>query len=90
MYEESKQKVADFIGANGIEEIVYTRNATESLNLVAIAWGEANIEKGDHILISEMEHHSNMVPWQLLAKRKGAHLDYIKINNDTSLKHAKP
>jgi len=85
MYEESKQKVADFIGANGIEEIVYTRNATESLNLVAIAWGEANIEKGDHILISEMEHHSNMVPWQLLAKRKGAHLDYIKINSDTSL-----
>ncbi|MFP3289144.1 MAG: cysteine desulfurase [Candidatus Micrarchaeota archaeon] len=85
MYEESKKKVADFIGADGIEEIVYTRNATESLNLVAIAWGEANIEKNDHILISEMEHHSNMVPWQLLAKRKGAYLDYIKINDDTSL-----
>jgi len=85
MYEESKQKVANFIGADGIEEIVYTRNATESLNLVAIAWGEANIERGDHILISEMEHHSNMVPWQLLAKRKGAYLDYIKINDDTSL-----
>jgi len=85
MYEESKQKVADFISAKGIEEIVYTRNATESLNLVAIAWGEANIEKNDHILISEMEHHSNMVPWQLLAKRKGAKLDYIKINDDTSL-----
>ena len=85
MYEKSKQKVADFIGADGIEEIVYTRNTTESLNLVAIAWGEANIEKGDHILISEMEHHSNMVPWQLLAKRKGANLDYIKINDDTSL-----
>jgi len=85
MYEESKKKVANFIGADGIEEIVYTRNATESLNLVAIAWGEANIEKGDHILISEMEHHSNMVPWQLLAKRKGAYLDYIKINDDTSL-----
>ncbi|MFP3279351.1 MAG: cysteine desulfurase, partial [Candidatus Micrarchaeota archaeon] len=85
MYEESKKKVADFIGADGIEEVVYTRNATESLNLVAIAWGEANIEKGDHILISEMEHHSNMVPWQLLAKRKGAYLDYIKINDDTSL-----
>jgi len=85
MYEESKQKVADFISADGIEEIVYTRNTTESLNLVAIAWGEANIEKGDHILISEMEHHSNIVPWQLLAKRKGAHLDYIKINDDISL-----
>jgi len=85
MYEESKQKVADFISAKGIEEIVYTRNTTESLNLVAIAWGEANIEKGDHILISEMEHHSNIVPWQLLAKRKGANLDYIKINDDTSL-----
>lgn len=85
MYEKSKQKVADFISAKGIEEIVYTRNTTESLNLVAIAWGEANIEKGDHILISEMEHHSNIVPWQLLAKRKGAHLDYIKINDDISL-----
>ncbi|MFP3278361.1 MAG: cysteine desulfurase [Candidatus Micrarchaeota archaeon] len=85
MYEKSKQKVADFISAKGIEEIVYTRNTTESLNLVAIAWGEANIDKGDHILISEMEHHSNIVPWQLLAKRKGANLDYIKINDDTSL-----
>ncbi|MGC9011251.1 MAG: cysteine desulfurase [Candidatus Micrarchaeia archaeon] len=84
-YVESKEKVANFIGAKGIEEIVYTRNATESLNLVAIAWGEANIKEGDHILISEMEHHSNMVPWQLLTKKKKAKLDYIKINDDTSL-----
>jgi cysteine desulfurase/selenocysteine lyase len=84
-YVESKEKIANFIGAKGVEEIVYTRNATESLNLVAIAWGEANIKEGDHILISEMEHHSNMVPWQLLAKRKKAKLDYIKINDDTSL-----
>ncbi len=84
-YVESKEKVAKFIGARGIEEIVYTRNTTEALNLVAIAWGEANIKEGDHILISEMEHHSNIVPWQLLAKRKKAKLDYVKINSETSL-----
>ena len=61
-------------------EIIYVRNTTEAINLVALSWGDANIKKGDHILISEMEHHSNIVPWMLLAKRKGAVLDYIKLD----------
>ncbi|MEM3281784.1 MAG: cysteine desulfurase [Candidatus Micrarchaeaceae archaeon] len=83
-YTESKAKLSDFINGGGIESIVYVRNATEAINLVALSWGNANIKKGDHILISEMEHHSNLVPWQLLAKRKGAHLDYIKLDPSNS------
>ncbi|MEM0149337.1 MAG: SufS family cysteine desulfurase [Candidatus Micrarchaeaceae archaeon] len=81
-YIESKAKVAKLINANGIEEIVYVRNATEAINLAALSWGSENIKKGDHILISEMEHHSNLVPWLLLARRKGAVLDYIKLDAD--------
>lgn len=81
-YINSKEKVARFINADSIREIVYVRNATEAINLVALSWGEANINKGDHILISEMEHHSNMIPWMLLAKRKGAVLDYITVKRD--------
>lgn len=79
-YDESKRKVAKFINAESMQEIIYVRNATEALNLVALTWGEANIRKGDHILISEMEHHSNIVPWIVLAKKKGAILDYIKLD----------
>ena len=82
-YIESKRKIAKFINANSIEEIVYVRNTTEAINLVALAWGDANVRKGDHILISEMEHHSNIIPWMLLAKRKGAILDYIKLDRAT-------
>jgi cysteine desulfurase / selenocysteine lyase len=83
-YTNSKVKVAKFINANDFDEIIYTRNTTESINLVAIAWGNANLKKGDHILISEMEHHSNIVPWMLLAKRTGAILDYIKLDKSNS------
>lgn len=79
-YDESKRKVAKFINAESMQEIIYLRNATEALNLVALAWGDANISKGDHILISEMEHHSNIVPWIVLAKKKEAVLDYIKLD----------
>ncbi len=81
-YEKSKKKVASFINADSIEEIVYTRNTTESINLVARTWAEQNIGKGDRILITEMEHHSNIVPWIDLVKRKGAILDYIKLNQN--------
>ncbi len=81
-YIRSKKKVAKFIGASEWEEIIYTRNTTESINLVARTWAEQNIQKGDHILITEMEHHSNVVPWIMLAKRKGAVLDYIKLGDD--------
>ncbi len=79
-YTESKGKVAKFINAKGIENIVYTRNTTEAINLVALTYGSEKIKKGDHILISQMEHHSNLVPWQTLAKRKKAVLDYIKLD----------
>ncbi len=85
-YTNSKEKLAKLINAKSIRNIVYVRNTTEAINLVALSWGNANIEKGDHILISDMEHHSNLVPWQLLAKRKGAILDYIKLDsNDEKL-----
>ncbi|MCL4371916.1 cysteine desulfurase [Candidatus Marsarchaeota archaeon] len=84
-YENSKVALAKLIGAGGIENIVYVRNTTEAINLVALSWGEKNIQKGDHILISEMEHHSNMVPWILLARRKGAILDYAKVDDSGKL-----
>jgi cysteine desulfurase/selenocysteine lyase len=83
-YTESKVKVAKFINAESMNEIIYGRNATEAINLVALSWGDANVHKGDHILISEMEHHSNIVPWMLLAKRKGAVLDYIALDRSNS------
>jgi len=84
-YEGSREKVANLINARSIEEIVYTRNTTEVINLVALSWGNANIRRGDHILISEMEHHSNLVPWQMLAERSGAVLDYIKLDSANAL-----
>jgi len=83
-YTESKMKVAKFINAGSMNEIIYGRNATEAINLVALSWGDANVNTGDHILISEMEHHSNIVPWMLLAKRKGAVLDYIALDKSNS------
>jgi cysteine desulfurase/selenocysteine lyase len=83
-YTESKMKVAKFINAGSMNEIIYGRNATEAINLVALSWGDANVNRGDHILISEMEHHSNIVPWMLLAKRKGAVLDYIALDKSNS------
>ena len=82
-YTNSKEKLAKLIGAKGIENIVYVRNTTEAINLVAISWGNANVNKGDHILISDMEHHSNLVPWQLLERRKGAILDYVKLDSNS-------
>lgn len=81
-YIESKRKLAGFIGAEKFEEIIYVRNTTEAINLVALTWGASNIKKGDRILISEMEHHSNIVPWQMLAKKKGAIIDYIKMDKN--------
>ena len=71
-YERARASVAGFIHADGPDEIIFTRNATESANLVAMSYGEAFIHEGDEIVVSVMEHHSNMLPWQVLAKRKGA------------------
>ena len=76
-YEAARAKVARFIGAAGPEEVVFTRNATEGLNLVASTWGHAHVAPGDEILVTEMEHHSNLIPWQLLAEARGARLRHI-------------
>ncbi|MEM3154958.1 MAG: cysteine desulfurase, partial [Candidatus Woesearchaeota archaeon] len=78
-YEGARKKVAAFIGAHP-REIVFVRNATESINIVAQSWGSLNIQKGDVILLTEMEHHSNIVPWQMLAKKSGATISYLPIN----------
>ncbi|HZQ05199.1 MAG TPA: aminotransferase class V-fold PLP-dependent enzyme, partial [Anaerolineae bacterium] len=76
-YEDARKKVQKFINAKSWREIIWTRNATEGLNLVAYTWGRQNIRAGDEIVISLLEHHSNVVPWQLLAQEKGATLKHI-------------
>jgi cysteine desulfurase/selenocysteine lyase len=81
-YEAVRAKAAAHIGAPNPRNIVFTRNSTESINLVARAWGDANIAEGDEIVLSLMEHHSNIVPWQLLARRKGAVLRYAGVTDD--------
>jgi cysteine desulfurase/selenocysteine lyase len=70
-YEGARAKVAGFVNAPATREIVFTRNATESLNLVAYAWGLTNLGPGDVVVVTELEHHSNFVPWQYIAKRTG-------------------
>jgi cysteine desulfurase/selenocysteine lyase len=84
-YEEARRKVAAFIGAGSPRELVFTRNATEAINLVAYAWGSANLRAGDRILLSMMEHHANIVPWQMLAQRVGAQLDYLPLDDEGRL-----
>lgn len=79
-YETARKKVGRFINARSWREIIFTRNATESINLVAYTWGQANVKAGDVIITSEMEHHANLVPWQQLAARTGATLKYIPVD----------
>jgi cysteine desulfurase/selenocysteine lyase len=86
LYEAARKKVVRFIGAKSSREVIWTRNATESINLVAYSWGRANIREGDEIISTEMEHHANIVPWQMLAKEKGAVLRYIPITDQGLLK----
>ncbi len=81
-YEQARQKVASFINAPEAAQIIFVRNATEGFNLVAYSWGEANIRAGDEILLTEMEHHANLVPWQMLAQRKGAVVRYVPFTPD--------
>lgn len=76
-YEEAREKVRKFIGADSTEEIIFTRNATESLNLVSYSWAQNNLKPGDEILVTIVEHHSNMLPWQMAAKKTGAKLNYL-------------
>lgn len=85
LYEKSRQKVADFIGASSAKEVIFTSGCTDSLNLVAASFGEQNIQAGDEIVVSIMEHHSNLLPWQQLAKRKKAQLKFIEISKDGRL-----
>jgi cysteine desulfurase / selenocysteine lyase len=84
-YEDARAKVARYLGAATAEEIVFTRGTTEAINLVAQAWGAKFIREGDVILLTEMEHHSNLVPWQLLAQRTGARLRFVPVREDGTL-----
>jgi cysteine desulfurase/selenocysteine lyase len=85
-YERARAKVARFINAPDSHEIVFTRNATEAINLVAYSWGRRNIGRGDAIVLTEMEHHANLVPWQLLVQEKDGDLEFIPITDDGVLR----
>ncbi len=82
LYEASRQKIADFIHAPHHREVVFTRNTTESINLVVNSWGRAELQSGDIVILSEMEHHSNLVPWQMLAAEKGLRLEFIPVTDN--------
>src|SRR5713101_1727490 len=84
--EKARVKVARFINARQSKQVIFTRNTTEGINLVAYSWGNANIHQGDLIVLTEMEHHSNLVPWQLLAQRTSARLEFVPITDDGLLR----
>src|SRR5690242_6452659 len=84
--EKARVKVARFIRARQSKQVIFTRNTTESINLVAYSWGYANIKAGDLIVLTELEHHSNLVPWQLLAQRTGARLEFVPLTDDGLLR----
>src|SRR5271154_3371530 len=81
-FEAARTRTAKFINARSADEIVFTRGTTEGINLVASAWGAKNLKAGDIILLTELEHHSNLVPWQLLAQRTGAKIAYVPVTGD--------
>lgn len=85
MYEAARERVREFIGAAAREEVIFTAGATASINTVAYAWGEEFLREGDNIIVSEMEHHSNIVPWQLIAGRKGAELRVLPFDDEGRL-----
>jgi cysteine desulfurase / selenocysteine lyase len=84
--DKARVKIARFINARQSKQVIFTRNTTESINLVAYSWGTANIHAGDLIVLTEMEHHSNLVPWQLLAQRTGARLEFVPVSDDGLLR----
>jgi cysteine desulfurase / selenocysteine lyase len=90
-YEAARQKVAKFVNAADEREIIYTRNATEAINLVAYSWGLGNLQTGDEVILTKMEHHSNLVPWQLVAQKTGAVLKFVDLSadEDFDLEHYK-
>lgn len=85
IYENARKAVGDFIGAKSAREIIFTRNTTESINLVAYSYGLSNVHSGDEILVSIMEHHSNLLPWQMVARQTGAKLRFIECRQDGSV-----
>ncbi len=85
LYEQARKRIARFIGAPTAEQIVFTRNATEALNLIAYAYGRAFLQAGDEIVLTELEHHANLVPWQVLAKERGLTLKFIPLTPDGTL-----
>lgn len=82
MYEEAREKISKFINAPSSKQIIYTRNTTESINLVAYTWARANLKAGDLVVLTEMEHHSNLVPWLMLQTERGIELDFIPVTKD--------
>jgi cysteine desulfurase/selenocysteine lyase len=82
MYEDARGKIAKFINAPSHREIIYTRNTTESINLVAYSWARANLKQGDLVILTEMEHHSNLVPWHMLQAERGIELEFIPVMED--------
>jgi len=87
LYENAHEEVAKFINANSIEEIIFVRGTTEAINLIAYSWGLHNLRENDEILISLMEHHSNIVPWEILSKIKGFDIKYVNVNEDGTLSY---
>lgn len=81
-YEAARSKIADFIGAEHPRQVIFTRNTTEAINLVAYSWGRSQLKAGDLIVLTEMEHHSNLVPWQMLSAERGVRLEYIPVGPD--------
>lgn len=84
-YEDARRRIANFIGATSPREVIFTKNSTEALNLVAQSWGRANLKRGDAILLTEMEHHANLVPWQIVAAATGAELRFIPVTPEGEL-----
>jgi cysteine desulfurase/selenocysteine lyase len=82
LYEDAREKIAKFINAPSARQVIYTRNTTESINLVAYTWARANLKAGDLVILTEMEHHSNLVPWHILAAERSIELDFIPVTED--------
>jgi len=87
LYENAHEEVAKFINADGMEEIIFVRGTTEAINLVAYAWGLRNLKREDEVLVTLMEHHSNIVPWELLSKINGFQVKYVEVNDDGTLNY---
>jgi len=87
LYEDAHEDAAKFINADGTEEVIFVRGTTEAINLVAYAWGLHNLEREDEVLVTLMEHHSNMIPWEIISKIKGFQVKYVEVNDDGTLNY---